>query len=113
MISKLSSAIPGQRGHQPGRQLLYLPDEGVDDAVGIFAGHFNEHDEPGLTLDQGRDVAILSPGEEVTLPMPRDRPVLYLSRSLSDRYRVNDSAARLSTGGGAFASAHQSSGPQM
>jgi hypothetical protein len=93
--------------------MFYLPDEGTDDAVGIFAGYFDEHDESGLTLDQGRDVAILSPGEKVTLPMPRDRPVLNLGRPLSDGYRVNDSAARLSTGGGAFASAHQSSGPQM
>jgi hypothetical protein len=92
--------------------MLYLPDKGADDAVAIFAGHFHEDDKPGVPLDQGRDVAILSSSKKVAFPMPRDRPVLYLGRPLSDGYRVNDLSTRLSPCGGVFASAHQSSGPQ-
>jgi hypothetical protein len=113
VVSELSSAIPGQRRHQPGRQLLYLPNESADNTLSVFTRYFDEHDEPGLTFHQRRDMAVLPPSQEITLPMPGDRPVLYLGWSLSDRYGVDDLSTRLSAGGGAFASAHQSSGSQM
>jgi hypothetical protein len=42
--------------------------------------------------------------------VPRYCSVFYLGRTLSDGYGVNDLPARLSAGGGAFASAHQPPG---
>jgi hypothetical protein len=51
VVSELSSAIPGQRRHQSIRQMLHLPNEGVDNTIGIFAWNLDEHDEPGLTFD--------------------------------------------------------------
>jgi hypothetical protein len=92
--------------------MLHLPDQSVDDAVGIFARDLDEQEEPGLTLDQCGDVTVLSSREEIALPVPGDRSVLYLGRPLSDGYRVNDLTARLSPGGGGFASAHQPPGAQ-
>ena len=50
--------------------MFHLPDECADNAVGILAWNLDEHDKSGLTLDQGGDVAVLSPGEEVALPVP-------------------------------------------
>jgi len=86
----------------------YLPDESAHNAVRIFARHFDQLDEPGMTLDQDCDMAVFSASEEVALPMPRNRSVLYLGRPLSDRYRVDDPATRLPAGGRMFASAYQS-----
>jgi hypothetical protein len=43
--------------------MLHLPHEGTDNAVGIFARDSDQHDKPGLTLDQGGDVAVLPAGE--------------------------------------------------
>ncbi len=58
-------------------------------------------------------MTVLSAGQEIALPVPRYRSVLDLGRPLSDGYGVNDLSARLSTGGGALASAHQPPGAQM
>ncbi len=90
--------------------MLHLPDKGVDHALGIFAWDLDEHDKSELALDQRGDVTILSAGEEIALPVPRYCSVIYLGRPLSDGYGVNDLPARLSSGGGGFASAHQPSG---
>jgi hypothetical protein len=90
----------------------HLPDQGVNNAVSIFAWDLDEHDEPGLTLDQGGDVAVLPAGEEIALPVSWYRSVLYLGRTLPDGYGANDLPARLSSGGGGFASAHQPTGAQ-
>jgi len=64
--------------------MLHLPDQGVDHARRIFARDLHEHDKPGLTLDQGGDVAILPAGEEIALPVPRYCSVLYLGWPISD-----------------------------
>ena len=64
--------------------MLHLPDKGVDHARRIFAWDLDEHYKPGLTLDQGGDVAILPASEKIALPVPRYRSVLYLGRPLSD-----------------------------
>jgi len=66
-----------------------------------------------MTLDQGCDMAVFSPSEEIALPMPRNRAVLDLGRSLSDRYRIDDPATWLPAGGGVFASAYQPPSSQM
>ena len=47
-------------------------------------------------------MTVLSTGQEIALPVPRYRSVLYLGRPLSDGYGVNDLPTRLSTGGGAL-----------
>ena len=90
--------------------MLHLPDKGVNNALGIFARESNQHHKSGLAFDQRGDVTVLSAGEEIALPMPRYRSVLYLGRPLSDGYGVNDLPARLSSGSGGFASAHQPPG---
>src|SRR3954462_6483827 len=89
--------------------MLHLTNEGAHETITIY---LDQHDKPGLTLDQSGDVAVLSAREEAALPVPRDRSVVYLRRPLSDRDRVHDLPARLSAGRGAFASAHQPPGPQ-
>jgi hypothetical protein len=71
----------------------------------------DEH-EPGLTLNQGGDVAVLPARENIALPVARDRPVFHLGRTLSDGHGINNLPARLSAGRGTFASAHQPPSPQ-
>jgi hypothetical protein len=37
-----------------------------------------------LTLDQGRDVGVVRPGQQIALPMARHRPIFNRRRSLTD-----------------------------
>jgi transposase len=110
VVGKFRPAIPGQRRHQPSRQMLHLPDQGINHALGILARDLDQHHKSRLAFDQRGDVTVLPAGEEIALPMSRYRSVLYLARPLSDGYGVNDLSARLSSGGGGFASAHQPPG---
>src|ERR1017187_320636 len=43
-----------------------------------------------MTFDQGRDVAVPRPGQEIALPMPRHRPIFNRCRSLTDRDEILD-----------------------
>jgi hypothetical protein len=38
-----------------------------------------------MTFDQGRDIAVLRPGQEIAFPMARHRPIFNRRRSLTDR----------------------------
>src|SRR4029079_18007815 len=87
--------------------MLHLPNECTNNTVSIFPRDLDKQDKPGLTLDQGSDVAVLAASQKIALPMARYRSVLYLGRALSDGYGVNDLTPWLSAGGGALASAHQ------
>jgi hypothetical protein len=69
----------------------------------------DKHYKSGPTLDESGDVTVLPTREKVTFPVPRYCAVLDLRWPLSDGYGVNDLSARLSSGGGCFAPAHQPS----
>src|SRR5215207_10039482 len=43
-----------------------------------------------MTFDQGRDIAVLRPGQEIALPMARNRPIFNRCRSLTDRDGILD-----------------------
>ena len=90
-----ASSVPrsqGQRAHQSRGQILDLPDERADDAGGVFARDLNEHNEPGLTLHQSGDVAILATSQQIAFPVPWDRSVFHLGRALFDGDGVDNLA---------------------
>src|SRR6478736_2769583 len=43
-----------------------------------------------MTLDQGRDIAVLRPGQQIAFPMARHRPIFNRCRPLTDRDDVLD-----------------------
>src|SRR5258705_13047165 len=58
--------------------------------LGILIGHLREHHVAGMTFDQGRDIAVLRPGQEIAFPMARHRPIFNRCRSLTDRDGILD-----------------------
>jgi hypothetical protein len=55
----LQPAIPGQGSPQLRRKASDLSGEGLHDGLRIFARHLHQHREPGLALDQCRDVRVV------------------------------------------------------
>ena len=68
MIRKFLAAVPGQRFIQLARQPFCLLDERGYDRLGVFIGHLRQHHVTGMTFDQGRDIAVLGPGQEIAFP---------------------------------------------
>ncbi len=66
VISKLLAAIPGEGSVELTWQPLGLFDQRRDDAFGILVGNLDQHDIPGMALDQRRDIAVLRPADQVT-----------------------------------------------
>ena len=46
--------------------------------------HLGQHHVTRMTLDQGRDVAVVRPGQQIAFPMARHRPIFNRGRSLTD-----------------------------
>src|SRR3984885_1031015 len=90
MIRKLLTTVPGQGFVQFIRQLLRLPDERGYHRLRLLVGHLRQHHITRMALTQGRDMAVLRPRQQVTLPMTRHRPVFNRRRSLADRDKVRD-----------------------
>ena len=51
--------VPGQRFIEFGWQLLGLLDERRNHRLSLLIGHLRQHHVTGMTLDQGRDMAVL------------------------------------------------------
>ena len=69
MIRQFLASVPGQGLIQLPWQLLCLLDEGGDDRLGVLTCHLGQHHVPRMALDQGRDVGVVRPGQEIALPM--------------------------------------------
>ena len=93
MIRKFLAAIPSQRLVQFVRQLLRLLDERGYDRLRLLVGHRRQHHVTRMALDQGRDMAVLRPRQQVAFPMTRHRPVFNRRRSLADRDNIRDLAS--------------------
>src|SRR6202167_5104291 len=50
----------------------------------ILACHLGQHHVTRLTLDQGRDVGVVRPGQQIALLTARHRPIFNRRRSLTD-----------------------------
>src|ERR1700687_1634154 len=57
---------------------------------GVLIGHLRQHHVTGMTFDQGRDIAVLRPGQQIAFPMARHRPIINRCRSLTDRDGILD-----------------------
>src|SRR5450759_5198749 len=90
MIRKFLSSVPGQGFIQLLWQLLRLLDERGDYRLGVLTGHLRQHHVTRMTLDQGRDVAVVRPGQQIAFPMARHRPIVNRCRSLTDRDDILD-----------------------
>src|SRR5664280_1914629 len=90
MIRKLLAPVPGQRLIQLTRQHFRLLDERGNNRLGVLIGYLHQHHVTGMTFDQGRDVAVPRPGQEIALPMTRHRPIFNRCRSLTDRDEILD-----------------------
>src|SRR2546423_15304621 len=62
----------------------------ADYRPGVLTCHLGQHQVTRMTLDQGRDVAVLRPGQEIAFPMARHRPIFNRCRSLTDRDDILD-----------------------
>jgi hypothetical protein len=75
MSRQFFAPIPGQGLIQLLWKLLRLLNECGDHRPGILACHLGQHHVTRLTLDQGRDVGVVRPGQQIALPMARHRPM--------------------------------------
>lgn len=80
------SLVPGQAVAQEFGQVLHLVDDGLPDVFGVVpVGQVRQDREPGGALDERADGAfVAAAGDEIALPVARDRPVLDLRVSLRD-----------------------------
>ena len=78
------SLVPGQAVAQEFGRVLHLVDDGLLDVFGVVpVGQVRQDREPGGTLDGRADGAfVAAAGDEIALPVARDRPVLDLRGSL-------------------------------
>ena len=60
VIGQFGAPVPGQRGHQPLRQVPHLPDKSVDHGIAVFAINLDQHDKPRRPLNQRGDVRVPS-----------------------------------------------------
>src|SRR6202021_1983126 len=60
------------------------------DRLGVFVGHLCQHHVTGMTLDQGRDIAVLRTGQQIAFPMARHRSIFNCCRALTDRDGILD-----------------------
>jgi len=84
MICKLFAPVPGQGLIQLVRYRLRLPDECGNDGLGSLVGYLRQRYVTRMPFDQGGDVAVLWPGQEIALPMTGYRPIFYGCRSLAN-----------------------------
>ena len=80
------SLVPGQAVAQEFGQVLHLVDDGLPGVFGVVpVGQVQQDREPGGALDERADGAfVAAAGDEIALPVARDRPVLDLRGSLRD-----------------------------
>ena len=80
------SLVPGQRIAQEFGQVLHLVDDGLPGVFGVVpVGQVRQDREPGGALDERADGAfVAAAGDEIALPVARDRPVPDLRGSLRD-----------------------------
>src|SRR5713226_9629355 len=57
---------------------------------GVLACHLGQHHITRMTLDQGRDIAVVRPGQQIAFPMARHRTIFNRRRSLTDRDDILD-----------------------
>ena len=69
MIRKFLAPVPGQRFIEFIWELLGLLYQRGDDRLGVLVGHLRQHHVAGMTFDQGRDIAVLGPGQQIAFPM--------------------------------------------
>ena len=80
------SLVPGQRIAQEFGRRGHFVDDGLLDVFGVVpVGQVQQDREPGGALDERADRAfVAAAGDEIALPVARDRPVLDLRGSLRD-----------------------------
>lgn len=104
------SLVPGQAVAQESGQVLHLVDDGLPGVFGVVpVGQVRQDREPGGALDERADGAfVAAAGDEIALPVARDRPVLDLRGSLRDHdhgFAETGFAALAALGSGRFAPA--------
>ena len=113
VFSHLQPAVPGQRASQNRRKFTDMLTQGSNDNSRFFARHLDQHGKAGMTLYQGRNVAILGPAQQIPFPMTRNRSVFCLGGSFPDRDGIDDLTSRLSMFTGMARTAHAPLRPQM
>ena len=75
MIRQFLSPVPVRALNSSFGSFLALLDERGYYRLGVLARHLGQHQITRMTLDQGRDVAVVRPGQEIAFPMARHRPI--------------------------------------
>jgi hypothetical protein len=96
VLCHLQPSVPGQRAPQGRGEFEHVLAQRGNDRRGIFAGHFNEHDETRVPFHQGRDMGVFTACKQVALPVAGNGAVFNLRRSFADRDRIHDLTAGLS-----------------
>src|SRR5215472_11436435 len=64
--------------------------QGANHRFRFFAGHLDQHEETGMPLYQGRDIAVLGADQQISFPMAANRSVSGLRRSFADGDSIHD-----------------------
>src|SRR5207249_541064 len=113
MVRHLHAPIPGERAAKRLGQLGDLFADRRDNGRRLLALHLHQESEPGVALDQRRDVAVAGAGEQIAFPVAGDGPVFDRSWPVSDRHRVDDLPALLPRRRGLLRTAHPSPAAEM
>src|SRR5678816_1105956 len=90
MVGHFMATIPGQRAAQCARQFEHLFDERRYYTRAVLAGHLDQYYIPRMALDQGSDVRVPAPTQQIAFPMPWYGAILRLGGALTNRDRVHD-----------------------
>ena len=86
------------RGHQARREGSHRRREGLDDSASVFAREPHQQHEAGMPFDEGGNVRVAGPAEQVTFPLAGDGAVLRRRWALPDRHGVDDLTTPLAGG---------------
>jgi hypothetical protein len=85
----------------------------ADTTVWVSFGHLCQHHVTGTTLDQGRDIAVFRPRQEIAFPMAGHRPIFNRCRPLADRDDILDVSPAIADETRLFRSTDRALRPKM
>ena len=77
VIRHFLAAIPGQRFIEFSWQLVGMLDQRVNDGLGVFALHPDQHDVTRMTFHQCCNLAVVAADEQVAFPVTRDGSIFH------------------------------------
>ncbi len=84
MVSHFEASVPGQGLLQLLGKTPNLFDQSLHHRRSALVRNLDQHHIPRLTLDERGDIGVVEAGDQIALPMARNRTILDLGRALTD-----------------------------